>query len=570
MAEAMPSNVVDIRTRRKRTSKDYLTRHQRLKSKRSSDGWLAHWREIAELCQPRRMRGLSENKKAGRKVNQKIINSTQVQASRILRSGMMSGMSSQARPWFRLGLPDVQASKDDKNRIWLHTTEEDMRAQMSRSNVYDGLGQTYNDLGLFGISCGVIEEDDETVFRWYHAAPGTYCFALSDRGKVDTVYIERRLSVSQIAEWFTLKNASSRIKGLYEKGELDVEIDLLWVIEPNTAYDPTQKGRAGKRWSSCWIEIGHNLDLPPLGERNGYEEFPAMCPRWDVTDNDEYGESPAMNALGDIKMLQQIEKRKLSMLDQIGNPAMKGPPSLENKHHSTRNGDMTFVDETQGGKFEPVVMVDPKAVFLREEIDTVERRVMKAFYADLFLMFAQAELGQPITAREVQERAEEKLIQLGPVLERLHDELLKPLIDRVFGIMYRRGLIAEAPEDIAGMDLRIEFISILASAQKLLGTAAVERLAAFVGEMSKIHPEATDKLDSDAAIDDYADMLGTNPDLVRSGDDLAAKRQQRAQQEQMAAMAAMAKPASDAANAANSLTAGQPEALGGLLSAIGQ
>jgi hypothetical protein len=121
------------------------------------------------------------------------------------------------------------------------------------------------------------------------------------------------------------------------------------------------------------------------------------------------------------------------------------------------------------------------------------------------------------------------------------------------------------------MELRVEFISILAQAQKLLGTISLERLVAFVGNTVAVFPEAKDKLDIDEAIDDYAGMLGTKPNLVVTGDKLAAKRAARAQQEKMSAMAQMAKPLNDASGAASNLASadqGQPEVLNGLVGAL--
>jgi hypothetical protein len=251
---------------------------------------------------------------------------------------------------------------------------------------------------------------------------------------------------------------------------------------------------------------------------------------------------------------------------------MVAPVSLQREKRSQLAGDVTFIQMSPGGqKFEPAYQVDSKVVFVREEIAHHEKRVLQQFYADLFLMISNMDQAQPITAREVDERHEEKMLQLGPVLERLHDELLTPLIDRTFEIMARKGMLPPAPPVLQGMELRVEFISILAQAQKLLGTISLERLVAFVGNTVAVFPEAKDKLDIDEAIDDYAGMLGTKPNLVVTGDKLAAKRAARAQQEKMSAMAQMAKPLNDASGAASNLASadqGQPEVLNGLVGAL--
>lgn len=557
---------------RRNSKKAFLERWEKLKMERST--WIAHWREISEYTLPRRIRLLTTGQKnRGEKMNQKIINSAPGRSLRILAAGLMSGMSSPARPWFRLTTPYPELMDVDPVRQWLHHVEEGIRNVFARSNIYNILPLTYRDLGAWGTAVQCIEEDDIDVIRGYSYPVGSYALQNSHRLTVDTVYHETSMTVGQIADKFGLENASPSLVQMWESNDHDATINLLHVIEPNEKYDSTQLGPVGKKYRSVWLERDSaNEDGKPLGEGNGYREFPAQCPRWDVHGEDIYGESPAMEALGDIKALQQLEKRKLTALDKITNPPMVAPPTLERKKKSQLAGDVTYNELTTGGqKFEPAYIVDSRAFQLREEIAEHVKRIDQSFYVDLFLMLANAAQAQPITAREVDERHEEKMLQLGPVLERLHDELLTPLIDRTFEIMLDKGMFPPPPPELEGMELRVEFISILAQAQKLLGTIAVERLVGFVGSTVQVFPDAADKVDIDKVIDDYSKMLGTNPDLVRTGDALEQLRAQRAAQQQMAAMAAMAKPASDAANAAATMSQAdvrQPGQLNGLMGAL--
>lgn len=134
-----------------------------------------------------------------------------------------------------------------------------------------------------------------------------------------------------------------------------------------------------------------------------------------------------------------------------------------------------------------------------------------------------------ITAREIDERHEEKLLALGPVLEQLNQDLLDPLIDITYIIMERQGLIPEPPEELQGMDLRVEYISIMAQAQKLAGIASIERFAGFGQGLLAVNPEAADKIDFDQMIDVYADRLSLQPGIVRPDEQVAAMRKGRAE-----------------------------------------
>jgi hypothetical protein len=248
-----------------------------------------------------------------------------------------------------------------------------------------------------------------------------------------------------------------------------------------------------------------------------------------------------MDALGDAKALQLLERRKAMLIDKMANPPMKGPAGLKNQRVSLLPGDFTPVDEvTGGGKLEPAMTIDARGVEMVEQsIRQNENRINSALYADLWLMMASSDRRQ-ITAREIDERHEEKMLQLGPVLERLQDELLDPLVDMIFDILLMRGDLPEAPEELQGVELKVEYISIMAQAQKMLGTGAVERLISLGGSIAAVSPDVLDKFDFDQIVDEYAAMLGTRPDLLRSDDVVAQMREAKAQQAQAAQqMAAM-------------------------------
>ena len=138
-----------------------------------------------------------------------------------------------------------------------------------------------------------------------------------------------------------------------------------------------------------------------------------------------------------------------------------------------------------------------------------------------------------ITAREIDERHEEKMLMLGPVLERLHDELLDPLIKRVFNIMSRAGMIPPLPPGLPVRGLQVEFISLLAQAQKSVATGAIEQFWQFGAAIAQQKPEALDRLDVDGAMDAYADMTGVPAAVTVDRQRAAAARQARAQQQAM-------------------------------------
>jgi len=193
-------------------------------------------------------------------------------------------------------------------------------------------------------------------------------------------------------------------------------------------------------------------------------------------------------------------------------------------------------------------------------------RIQQSFFADLFLMLATAGPDQRMTATEVAERHEEKLLMLGPVLERLHNELLEPLIDITFDHMARDGALPPPPDALEGQDLSVEFISMLAQAQRAIGVNSVDRLLGTVGAISQWNQEVLDKIDVDAVVDTYADKLGVPPELIVSDDQVAMVREKRA--EMQAAQAQTAEFREQAA-AAKDLAAADTATQNALTDAVG-
>ena len=77
------------------------------------------------------------------------------------------------------------------------------------------------------------------------------------------------------------------------------------------------------------------------------------------------------------------------------------------------------------------------------DIQDVQKRIKEIFFNDLFLMFQQME-AEPRSATAIDARREEKMVMLGPVLERFQNEALDKVIDRVFNIMLRAQTVPTA------------------------------------------------------------------------------------------------------------------------------
>lgn len=551
-----------------------------LKKERSSFETL--WRDIADHTDPTRAQFTITERNRGDRRNTKIIDPTATLAARTLAFGLHSGLTSPARRWFRLTTADPALAESGAIKAWLHEVEQRIAAIFARSNLYQALPTLYGDLGSFGTAAMGVFEDDETVIRCCDYPIGTYYLALDGRRRVRVFAQNMNLTVRQLVGQFARPAAggkgidwtrfSSRVKDLYERRQYEEVIEVWQVVQPNDEYDPSRLEGQHKRFASCYFEAAGEHDR--LLEESGYDEFPILAARWAVAGNDVYGtNAPGIATLGDVKQLQLMEKKGLKALDKMIDPPLQAPTTLQKSVVSGLPGHINYHDARDAqGAIRPVHEVNVRHDLLEAKSDRVRQRIDRGYFADLFLMLAYSDPSrgsQPVTAREIEERREEKFIALGPVLERVNQDVLAQLIDRTFGIMERRGLIPEAPEELEGQDLKVEYESVLVQAQKRVGLAGFHEFTNTALRIAEVNPAVLDKVDFEQGMDELGTMLAVPPRLVRSDDDVLAIREQRAQAEQAAQAAAVAKDAASAAASLGSVKTNEPNLLSDLISGAG-
>lgn len=522
-----------------------LSRKSALWTERTS--WVEHWRDISKYQQPRAGRFIVTDRNKGDKRFHSILDNAAVAASRTLAAGMMSGMTSPARPWFRLEIQDKDLMESAPVKAWLHDSAALIRAIFAASNTYRSLHTMYEELGLFGTAASIVLPDFDNVLHHYPLTVGEYALATNAKGEVDTLCREFQMTVGQMVGQFGLNNCSNAVRNLYDRGAYDEWVDVVHIIEPRRDRDTTKKDGANKRFASQYMEPGKDSANDRLLSDSGFDRFPALCPRWVVTGNDVYGTSPGMECLGDVKQLQHQQLRKGQAIDYQVNPPLQVPTQYKEAAANRLPGGVMYVDAaTPGGGIRSAFEVNLNLQHLREDIMDVRERIRGAYYADLFMMLAN-DNRSGITATEVAERHEEKLLMLGPVLERLHNELLAPKIDMAFDYATRAGILPPAPRELQGQELKIEFISVLAQAQRAVASQGVDRLLGSVGQLAALKPDILDKVDFDQVVDDYSDMYGVNPKIIVPDNVVAQMRAERAQQMAAQQAAAAAPMAVDAA-----------------------
>ena len=501
-----------------------LRRWEALKHERST--WLPHWQQLSRVFMPRTGRFVATQRNKGTKRHNDILDDTGTRAVRTLAAGMMSGMTSPARPWMRLSVPDANVARSPAVKQWLADVTGIMLDVFARSNTYRALHSAYEELAVYGTSAIIVQYHPERVIHLTPLTAGEYAIATDWEGTPNTLFREFERPVSEIVGEFGYDNVSKTVRDAYDRGDLDQWFSILHVIEPRADRDPSKMDARNMAWRSCYWEMGCGEGDPPLRE-GGYRNFPALVSRWAVSSGDIYGASPGMDALGGARSLQHQQLRKASVLDYETNPPLVLPTTLKASDVDTLPGGRTYTDPTAAAGIRTLFNVGLRADNLIMDIQDTRQRIRAAFFEDLFLMLTGED--KTMTATEVAERREEKMLALGPVLERLHNELLEPLIDNTFACMLRAGIVPPPPPELENTELTVQFISVLAQAQRAVRNNSSDRLLAGIANIAGLKPEAVDVLDQDAWVRDYAEALGTEPSLLLPDDAVAALRQQRAQ-----------------------------------------
>lgn len=534
-----------------------LSRWGQLKNERES--WMSHWKEISDYLLPRSGRFFVDDRNRGDKRHNNIYDSTGTRALRVLAAGMMAGMTSPARPWFRLTTSDPQLDESAAVKAWLADVTRLMQMVFAKSNTYRALHSMYEELGAFGTASTIVLADYTSVIHHYPLTTGEFAMAADHRGQVNTLFREFQMTVAQVVREFGRSNCSPTVQTLFDRGALEQWVTVMQAIEPRVDRDLTKRDDRNMAWKSIYFEQGGNEDQ--ILRESGFKEFPALCPRWATSGGDIYGNSPAMEALGDIKQLQHEQLRKAQGIDYKTKPPLQAPTSLKSRDVDTLPGGISFVDAAApNGGIRSAFEVNIDLSHLLADIQDVRERIKGSFYADLFLMLANGTNPQ-MTATEVAERHEEKLLMLGPVLERMHNEILDPLIEMTFTRMVEANIVPPPPDELQGMELNVEFVSMLAQAQRAIATNSVDRFVGNLGAVAGIKPEVLDKFDADRWADAYADMLGIDPELIVPGEQVAMIRKQRAEAAQAQQQAALLNQGADTAQKLGSVDTSKQSAL---------
>ena len=481
----------------------------------------------------------------------------------IFAAGIMSGLTPPSRQWFKFQFSNSELNENVQAGQVLDERQDIMQSVLANSNFYNAIHSSYFELP-YGQAPLAVLPDTKRGVRFQAQTIGTYYIDVGGDGKVNTFCRRYPMKLQQIIDTFGVEalpyNDRQRLAG----GAIPDNVlrYVWWLVEPNAQAIPGRISRLNMPYISMyWVDGCQENEWLYVG---GFEEFPVPTGRYLVNANNPYGYGPGWYALGDSKSLQVMKRDYLTAVELAVKPPLTATADVMAEGINLIPGGVTKVPGPQS-RVEQLFNVALDMPHLAEEIIRTEDSIKRAYSADLFLMLDSITTGN-MTAREIVERQQEKLQQLGPVVERLQEEYLTPILERTYNILDRAGAFPPIPDDIAMLiseeDVKIEYISPLAQAQKMSGLVNIEQAIAFTAQMAQIWPDAIKAIDPLGTVAKYMDLLGAPAKMRRPEEEvqqmIQAEQQamQQAQQEQQAAQLAQALPditqaAKNATEAAN-------------------
>jgi hypothetical protein len=516
-----------------------------LKGEYESQGHRDKHESITDFIYPQGAKYDDDVTNSGERKDDEILNNTATLSHRALTAGIFGGVIDPTSEWIKLSSPDRKIQDNAAAKEWYKTNTELILDTLSNSNFYTQGVRVFAAMIAYGTAAVQIEEDEKEIVRFTPFENGQYYIDTDDKGRVNWICREFPMRARNVVERFGEDKVSQTVKDMIVPPKTGSSwVKILHVQTRNVDRDTDMIDSKNKPWRSTYYELDKK-DRDALRE-SGYDEQPFAVPRWDMGSGDRWGYGPGEMAIGDVMELQKLEEERLIAVAKANDPPLIANATSGQIAVNTGPSGITWTDGVTQGQ-QPILTPAQSATADLAAIDisiqTVEERIKQAFLAHLF--FAQGEADPRETATLTVAKEREKLRILGPILERLFPEFIKIVVDRVFDILVKRGLVVPAPLEIQGTDLKIEVISLIKQAQRLTVIGPIEQFLGIAAATAQTWPEVVKKVDAQQAMDVIGRALSVDPSIIVpdevieqvEADEAAALAEQRAEEQAQQAIA---------------------------------
>jgi hypothetical protein len=506
------------------------------------------WEDIARLIRPQRGNFVSGD--PSRRRDRKPLSSRPIMDNNNFAAGLYGTLTNPANKWMGLRVPDDTVGDSKAVRQWLDVVTNRILASFrpAVSPFYSSTIQLYTDLTAFGNGAQYDElrAGDRRIMD-ITLSLAEVAFDIDGYNQVVEVVRKFRLRPEAAIDMFGPANVPAKVLEQVEKGVRD-EATYYHHVRRNMDWVKGRIGPGGKRWLSIYAcEIDRTLV-----RRAGYDEMPFLIPRWEVESGHSCGTGPGFIALASTRVNHQMTAANLRAAQRAADPTLLAP----DRDAFPLNGRIAPGQVVYGGTdvrgnamIRPIDTTSTTGLSIEMQQQVLEE-IRDAFHGTLMNMAGRTGM----TATEVMQIQEEKLRLMAPHLGRVQEEFLAPKIERRFGLLLRAGQLPPPPPEVQGVPLEVEYTSAAALAQKAAEGTAVMRLLADLGPLAQLDPAYIERFSPDDVVEVLHEARGAPARIMRSRDEAAELKRQRAEQQQQAQGMAMAQAgagvARDAAQAA--------------------
>lgn len=507
-------------------AQELIEKQGKLESERSN--WDNHWSEIAPLVLQRQDDFFNRNRTDGERRTRQKFDDTATLALERGAAAIEGILIPRGQKWHGIGVPEELKDNEEVKR-WADDTRDFLFRQRynDKANFASQAHEHILSLLAFGTAVMMVEDDLKGQVHYKSSHLSEHFIMENSFGVVDTNFRKYRITARQAAERFG-ENTPPKVRQCLEKNP-QKEMEFLHVVMPD------KDNETDYPFVSYHVSIEDGVVISV----GGFRSFPYIVSRWVTAPNEIYGRSPAMNALAEIKMLNQIRRTDLKARHNAVDPPILAADQHTIRRLSMKAGSINYGTIDASGR--PLVQPYNTGHSISTSEDTINDSrefINDAFFVSLFQILVDS---PQMTATEVLQRAQEKGTLLSPAAGRQMSEWIGPLIEREMDIygeygVFEDGGILEMPDALKELDgeFDIKFtnpITRMQQSEEALGTErTIQSLLPFaeLGALDRIN------------FAEYGDIMreanGAPARLFKSDEELAAEQQAEQQVQMMQQM----------------------------------
>lgn len=510
-----------------------LRNFERAKDERAP--WESLYREIDERF-PNGAGGFLQSSPGARR-GEDNFDTTHITSNGRFSAAMAAITVPEEKQYIRLRFADPDLMKIRAVKLWCERTSQ--RLYDIRYAARTGFGvsahEDFDQLGRYGTSL-VWSDALATRGLRYRTLHLSECYIdVDEAGLVDTVFRHMKRTARQCEQLFGgLDALTPKMRAvLAEPGKEHTEFEIVHIACPNTEWDAERLDWRRMPIASRYLALDEKMYL----RRAGFFTMPISCSRHTTSPMEKYGRSPAINKLPAIHGVNQMRRTTLRAAHKAVDPALvyyddDGITSL-----STRPGGLTGGLVNENGQILVARMPGGEAglPWAENELEHERSEIRSEFLEDFYKILTDP--NSRMTTTEVLEVMGKQGVLVRPYASRYRTEKQVPMCDRDLDLAIRNGQVEPFPAEV--VEARAwpvtEYDNPLAAMAKAEEAGRTMRFVEVLTPWAQADPGVFDYVDTDEMIPGLGDAIGVPARYVRSKEQVAEIRKQRAEAEEMAA-----------------------------------